>query len=272
MEEVRYHFMRPAQVLLRRNNCPIAFVPIGALEWHGPQNPLGADAFQAEALAVMAAEKSGGIAFPPLYYGENRLQLLQEAKPQTREEIAVEMQLPWENFMPEFYPFTASEQARHYQTLLIHILAQVESLGFKLCVFVAGHYPLIDCARAATLEYNLRVRHHRAESGMLAWAALDALLCEDRYENAGDHGCGWETSHLLYSHPECVDMSALPPRGEYIPGLSGTMPAQDATLELGRETFEYAANKLVKEAMHRLEHPELYKRCGHWLDEGLWRK
>ena len=272
-EEIRYQFLRPAQAIERREAFPVAYVPLGNLEWHGPQNPLGADALQAEGLALLAARKGGGIVFPPLYYGENRLQVLQEAKEAYREEIAKEMRLNPDHFTPAFFPFDAAEQARSYQSLLLHILAEVESLGFQIAVLVAGHYPLIDSARAAVLEYNLRVRHHRPDTGMLAWATMDVPLCEDQYPDCGDHGCRWETSHLMYLYPRCVDLDTLPEDpAEYIPGLGGPHPPQAATAEFGQKTLAYAAQKLVMEATHRLQHRELYARCGHWLDEGLWKK
>jgi len=72
-EEVRYHMLRPAQIVARRKACPVAYLPIGNLEWHGEHNPVGTDTLQAEALAILCARKGGGLAFPPLWYGESRL-------------------------------------------------------------------------------------------------------------------------------------------------------------------------------------------------------
>lgn len=40
--EVRYHMLRPKQVVDRRRRCPVVYIPIGTLEWHGLHNPLGA--------------------------------------------------------------------------------------------------------------------------------------------------------------------------------------------------------------------------------------
>ena len=76
--EVRYHMLRPGQVVQKRNEFPVAYIPIGTIEWHGIHNPLGADTLQAEGLAIMCAQKGGGLAFPPLYYGENRLESLMD--------------------------------------------------------------------------------------------------------------------------------------------------------------------------------------------------
>ncbi len=107
---------------------------------------------------------------------------------------------------------------------------------------------------------------------MLAWAALDYLPLRDRYECAGDHAAGWETSHLLALHPETVDMSLLPEEGQKLVGVGGAMPPQKATAEFGRETLEAAAEYLVREAHHRLEHPHTYFGHGCAFLEDLWRK
>ena len=65
-EEVRYHRLRPAQIVERRTACPAAYVPIGTIEWHGVHNPTGTDTLQAEEMAIRCAQKGGGLAFPAL--------------------------------------------------------------------------------------------------------------------------------------------------------------------------------------------------------------
>jgi creatinine amidohydrolase len=267
--EVRYHLLRPDQVAARRKQCPVAYVPIGTIEWHGVHNPLGADALQAEGLAVLAARTGGGLAFPPLYYGESRVESLMEANSDGRALIAERMGLSAENFSPARHPFSAAEQVHNYQRLLLHVLAEVESLGFRVGVLVAGHYPLIDHARAAVLLFNRREQSKRG--GMLAWACGDWLLVAERYPGAGDHAAGWETSHLLHLHPERVDLGLLPPKGQKLVGVGGRIAPQDATAEFGRETLQAAAEVAVRETLHRLEHPELYRSHGHGLREGLWK-
>ena len=267
--EVRYHLLRPAQAVARRNECPVAYVPTGNLEWHGVHNPLGADTLQAEGLAIRCAQKGGGLAFPPLYYGENRLEALMESNAGDRELIAEQMELPPENFQPENFPFSAMEQTQTYNRLLLHILAEVETLGFQVGVLVPGHYPLIDHARAAVGLHNQRRRNR--PNTMLAWACIDHLLVADQYDCAGDHAGGWETSHLMHLHPGSVDLSLLPPKGETLIGAGGRMAPQDANAEFGRETLEAAADVVIQEVHHRLDHPERYRRHGNSLREGLWR-
>jgi len=267
--EVRYQMLRPDQIVARRRECPAAYIPLGNLEWHGPHNPVGADTLQAEGLAIRCAQKGGGLAFPPLYYGESRLEALVEANAADRELIAREMDLPPENFGADRQPFSATEQALGYQRLLLHILAEVESLGFRVGVVVAGHYPLIDHARAAVLLFNKREYSRR--HGMLAWACVDYLLVRDRYPRSGDHGGGWETSHCMALHPESVDLGKLPPPGGKYIGFGGVLDPRDSTADYGRETLEYAADAAVREVRHRLEHRERYAGHGGSLIEGLWR-
>ena len=267
--EVRYHMLRPKQIVARRTACPAAYVPIGTIEWHGLHNPTGADTLQAEGLAIMCARQGGGLAFPPLHYGESRLEALMEANAADRELIAREMELPAENFLPERQPFTPTEQAVNYHKLLLHVLAEVETLGFKVGVIVAGHYPLIDHARAAVLQFNQR--EYSKRHGMLAWACVDYLMVRDQYDCAGDHAAGWETSHVMALHPETVDLGVLPPKGEPLIGVGGRMPPQDASPAFGQETMEAAAALVVREVRDRLENPRRYRGHGNGLCEGLWR-
>lgn len=257
--EVRYHLLRPAQAVARREACPVVYIPLGTIEWHGPHNPLGADALQAEHLAIRCAQIGGGVAFPALYYGENRLEALMEANEGSRVDIAGEMHLDPENFTHEHFLYDETEQTRAYHQLLLHILNQAESLGFKVAVFVCGHYPLVDHAAMAVLEYN---KKRRKVGKMLAWATTDYQHLRDKYEFAGDHGGGWETSHILATHPDLVDLSLLPEKGEKLIGCGGRLAPQDADGELGETIYEQAAQAIVRQTMLRLNDPAAYKRHG----------
>lgn len=70
--------------------------------------------------------------------------------------IAETMELSPDNFTAKRLPFSPTEQALNYHKLLLHILAEAQTLGFEVGVLVAGHYPLIDHARAAALQFNQR--------------------------------------------------------------------------------------------------------------------
>lgn len=269
-EEVRFQMLRPGQIQARREACPVVYIPLGILEWHGLYNPMGADGLQAEGLAVACARKGGGVVFPTLYYGENRAEALMDTRPDTRGPIADCMGLPHENFQTESQPFTVTEQTYHYAKLLMQILYEAEAYGFKVGVFVAGHYPLIDHAKAAVLLHNQR--RQKAKSRMLAWAFSDYLLVKGEYAVAGDHGGGWETSHLLSLHPETVDMTLIPPKGQPLTATGGRLHRADATAKFGSEIIDKAADAALKEVLHRAANPEIYFAHGMCLAEGLWKK
>ena len=267
-DEVRYHLLRPGQIAERRRACPVVYIPIGTLEWHGVHNPVGADTLQAEGLAVVCARQGGGLVFPPLYYGESRVESLMESGAEDRDRIAAGYGLSADNFLPERHPFTATEQVLAYQHLLLHVLAEAESLGFEVGVLVAGHYPLIDHACAACRLFNQRRFSKR--HGLLAWACLDYLVVRDRYPDGGDHAALWETSHLVALHPERVDLALLPRKGEPLVGVMGK-PPQDATAEFGRETLRASAEVIIQEVRHRLDHRDRYRGHGNSMQDGLWR-
>ena len=171
--EVRYERLRPAEIVAGREAAPVAYLPIGTIEWHGLHNPVGTDTVKAHALAVRCAQAGGGLVFPALYYGESREEALMEANAPDREQIAAAMKLPPENFGPGCMRFSPQEQIENYQRLLLHCLYELQSLGFKVLVFVAGHYPLLDHARAAcSLYHQARWGNRRARA--MTWAFTES--------------------------------------------------------------------------------------------------
>jgi len=79
MEKVLYEEMLPHEIVARRRKFPAAFVGLGGLEWHGEHMAVGNDALKAEKLCELAAARSGGFAFPTLWYGEPRVAGLMES-------------------------------------------------------------------------------------------------------------------------------------------------------------------------------------------------
>ena len=251
--EVRYHMLRPAEIVARREALPVAWVPLGTIEWHGKHNPLGSDTLQAEGICTIAARRGGGLVMPPVYFGDVRVQgEIIETLPEHRNDLIAEaMRLPLANFDAERFPFTKEEQRQNYHNLLLHILYQVRSLGFSVCTFVIGHYPLIGPARAAAEDFCART----GGDPMTAWAFVDYELVRDRYDYAGDHAAYWETSHMLALYPDRVDLSELPPKGEPLLGIvpkKGHLP-QDADADFGYRIMEEAADAAVQETLRRLE-------------------
>lgn len=258
LDEVRYERLRPRQIVAAREACPVAYLPIGTIEWHGHQNPVGLDTLKIHQLAIRCAQAGGGLVFPPLYYGESREEALMEANADDREAIAREMGLSPDNFAPGCMRFTPQQQIENYHRLLLHCLFEMQSLGFKVLVIAAGHYPLIDHARAAcSIFHQARWQNRRAQS--IAWAFTGYELVQDIWPDAGDHAGHWETSLLMALEPDLVDLGELPEdRSARLVGIGSHRPVQDASAEFGHQAVERIVERVTDQVRQRLAHPGGY--------------
>ncbi|HDS74749.1 MAG TPA: hypothetical protein ENN56_04330 [Firmicutes bacterium] len=210
-DEVRYEYLRPAQIVERRSTFPLAFVPLGTLEWHGPQNPVGLDGLKAHALCVRAAEKCGGLVFPVVWYGEHRESHLMEINAGSGAAIRERMGFANEDFALGYMGGgTIFTQAEDYLRLLWKIASQVKSLGFRALIFFNGHYPLT--------HYGRFVEHlARRHLSLPIWAGHEGeLLAEVGNPGHGDHGGKWETSLMMSIDAARVDLESLRASGEFV--------------------------------------------------------
>lgn len=256
--EVCYERMRPAQIVAARESCPAAYLPIGTIEWHGRHNPVGCDGILAHALAVRCAQAGGGLVFPPLYYGESRDEGLMESNPTYSATIASEMRLPASNFAPGWMRQTAQQQYENYQRLLLHCLYEMQTLGFKVLVFVAGHYPLIDHANAARAIFH-QARWNGKRAHAVTWAFTGHELVKDVFPDAGDHGGFWETSLSLALQPGLTDMRELPAdKSAPLPALMTARPIQEAGAEFGEKAAQLIVQRAVAQVRDRVVNASAY--------------
>ena len=52
MKKVLYEELLPEECVQRIKEMPVAYLPLGTLEWHGPHMPLGADGIQSKELGA----------------------------------------------------------------------------------------------------------------------------------------------------------------------------------------------------------------------------
>ena len=139
------------------------------------------------------AREIGGLVFPPLYYGECREQALMEANAADRDEIAAGMELDPANFAPGYMYQSVSEQYTNYHHLLIHMLHQVRSLGFRVAVLGAGHYPLLDHARAAVAVFHQAQRRVAARHAGRELSKQRRQPVRQGFDQAGARGNAQKT-------------------------------------------------------------------------------
>lgn len=197
MREVRWERMFPDQLEAAFEACPVVYYPYGLCEPHGPQNTVGLDALKAHGIACEAARAHGGIVAPPDYWHIHELGGYALWSHRAVGEVA----RSWLTCMPPW---------QHFRNICYHIRS-ADVLGFHAAVFLTGHYgpnwkdlkTLVDLVQphVGTRLYSLP-DHEANQPGF------------DRDNNSGgDHAGKVETSLLWALHPECVDLSRMPPEG-----------------------------------------------------------
>jgi creatinine amidohydrolase len=220
---VRFEESRPAQVAELIESSPVAYVPLGALEWHGEHGPLGLDGVKAHHICERAAERTGGVVFPTLFWGA---------------------------FDTMSFPFTFHFERAHLESLVHQILMQLSDWGFEVIVLLTGHYPP---TQIKMLKEACRSFHRQGRAISLGTPEMAFATGIDYF---GDHAGMWETSIMLAIQPEWVDLSAMPGGLSAMERLTryGTMgkdPTSRANAEKGRAAIDHIVTGLSN-AVHRV--------------------
>jgi len=119
----------------RLAEAPVAFIPVGAPEWHGPHLPLGVDPLSAEQIAAAVCERVGGVFVADAILGTER-----ERTPDQLESLGlptdayvVGMDFPANSLKSCYCP----EEV--FGIVIRETLRQVRELGIRLAVIVNGH-------------------------------------------------------------------------------------------------------------------------------------
>jgi len=234
--ENRYERMRPDELKAAREACPLAYLPVGSLEYHGLHLPTGLDTLHALECCLEASRRTGGVVLPPLFWG-------------TRGH--------------EGFPGSLLISEEALVRLVREILGQLERQGYRLIVICTGHYPFVQgtlLGRAAA-EHMARPGEYetRPESSLvLVVSPFDYGDC------ALDHGGAIETSIGLTLFPDLVRMEAGEDTAEAFRGVGANWP--EASADAGRVRFEAAVEGLVTRVTSALA--LLPKPPGGWTFDG----
>lgn len=247
-ERVLYAELTPQAFRERLAKAPIAYLPLGTLEWHGEHLPLGADGLQSQGFFERLARQVGGIVLPMLFMGPDRRRAVGEmelygmdlclgAPP---EKAYPDQQLAGSAYWVPEDLFGAWVEA---------ILKQLRRAGFRIVV-AHGHGP--------STGY---VQNHAAE--WAEWYGLAILTCWgsplDR-EGLGiqvDHAAMNETSLVMALRPDLVEMERLPKDpNEWPVGIGGQDPRLYASAELGERILAMNAERMagiLRELLERVK-------------------
>lgn len=176
MKKINYERMLPHELEEAVQAFPVAYVPLGSLEWHGKHLALGNDTLKALGILEHAARKFGGIVLPPTYWG----------------------------CVGKWHPWTLGNIGVPTLTdVCEYIFRGLAEVGFQVIIGVTGHdvAPHVE-AMTAALE---RVKSDFAVDGFM----MKEGDLTDFGDHRMDHAAHWETSILMYLCPDCVDMHQI---------------------------------------------------------------
>lgn len=245
--EVRLDRLRPAEIAAAMARAPVAWIPMGALEFHAAHLPNGTDGFTAQGLLVRAAKRLGGVVLPWSYLTLGTLAL------------------PW-SFRYE--PTLVADALR--QTL-----RQLPAQGVRLAVVHTGHGPLdLDhlikrvCAEVESQAIGLRAMG-------LCYLELNAALgtgLGTDWPVAVDHASTMETSWMSALAPSLVATDRLPDDPDAtVVGVYGPNPRFRVDAERGAAQLDAAAALLADRAAALLRGEDVDPFADlRWFVERYW--
>lgn len=193
--KVAYEEMFPWEVSRAIREAPIAYLPLGVLEWHGERAAVGLDEIKAAAVCAAAARRSGGVVLPALWWGADEREELPDGGYLTGGiEAGERYHVPGSTFW--IRPET-------FRALLLDVFEAVRRRGFRVAVVVAGHWsPKVYLPTVRAAAESFFGRHPE-----LRWTlVLDHELATDLGYH-GEHAAGGETWLLMTVRPDLVDLA-----------------------------------------------------------------
>jgi len=232
-EEVLVQYLRPGELLHILEKFPVAYQPVGTLEWHGRQNPLGCDAIKAERLCIETAKITGGAVMPPIYFATDAFRDLGHG-------IGLGMDAEAGFQLPgSFYKMPNELLKTFIKTACGNYLTR----GFKLVIIVSGH-------NAIAQQYLFDELCYETEN--VCFTMEYAVLEPHDPRRHSDHAGFYETSMMMY-HTDRVNLNAND--GCVNPELAvhTKRPLNESSAEEGEKYFQLQVEGLCKFAKSRLD-------------------
>ena len=236
MSTHEYIYLKPQEFQKELHRCPVAYLPLGTLEWHGKHLPLGADGIQSHYLFEQIAQRVGGIICPMLFLGPDQRSIVDG-----REYYGMDNG----NYDPDpmqWYPpqkFAGSAywiEESGFQILLDAVVKQLARAGFRMIV-AHGHGP-------STHFFQDRAEFYRLHHGV---KCISCWQLEGDLSFQSDHGAMNETSILMAIHRELVSMDRLEQNLDIWPdGIGGKDPRLFANVQVGNEMIAKTIEKMVE--------------------------
>ncbi len=235
-EKVLYAELIPQEFRERLAAAPIAYLPLGTIEWHGEHLPLGTDGFQPLHLFQKLAEKVGGIVLPMLFVGPDRM--VEEEGRELYGMDAGQLRPPGIQYPNQQLAGSAYRVSDDlFGQLFRAILKQIARAGFKILV-AHGHGP-------SGRYFSSKFDEWKRDFGLdcfhcWEWTEEGDTLLSFQTGHAGVN----ETSTMMAAYPHLVQMNRLSAEPNEFP--LGTSPddARDATPEHGQAIINHQIERM----------------------------
>lgn len=267
MTKVQYELMTPREVIAAQRRAPIAFLPIGPLEWHGPHLPAGMDGLHAHGVARRVAEVVGGVVLPPYYVGSDSLREPGEDAQSLgvldlpEDARVVGMDFPGNSFTSLYFDEGVLGVA------VREIVEWLKREPYRLIVILNGH---------GARNHQRTLRRVAAEADVAAEAHVRYVTAwVPKAPPASDpgHAERFETSVLMALEPDHVRIEDLPPNDQPLvykdfgivdgsafdgrPSPGFLLPRDDdpreSSAEEGRTILRAEVERIVREVRGELE-------------------
>jgi creatinine amidohydrolase len=236
-QKVLYEELTPLEYQLRMDDAPIAYLPLGTLEWHGEHMPLGSDGIQPFEFFREVAATVGGIVLPALFLGPDKMEETDgleyygkdlgnnpNSEKQQYEKQKLAGSIYW---IPDLL----------FNSIIENILKQLKRQGFKILV-AHGHGPstiqIIKHTPEWEAKFGIKIFH--------LWGSEN----DDLEGFMSDHGAMLETSVIMKYRPELIHMENLPKDTDIWPvGIRGYDPRIYANPQKGEEIVKNTKQRII---------------------------
>jgi creatinine amidohydrolase len=184
MSATRLHqleLMRPHEIRAELARVSRVYLPLGTIEWHAEHLPVGLDALTAHGVCLHAAERGGGVVYPPLHYGTGGGHGV----------------YPWTVMM---------DGEEEIIALLRHTLKRLMDFGVQQAVLFTGHFADTQIHMVQQLAADWQSAGHAMQVQALAINQVARPPIQP------DHAGPFETTMLHALWPQRVDITRLPPK------------------------------------------------------------
>ena len=220
-DQVLYEELRPDEFIERINKCPIAYLPLGTLEWHGLHLPLGSDGIQSREIFVILAEKIGGIVLPMLFLGPDLI--MEKQNEDDFSYVGMDCLSFEEGHMQQLEGSAYYIEEDLFLQVLETVLWNLSRAGFKIVV-AHGHGP-------STKTFNKNIEKFEKQFGLKLFDLWN-LGARGSQGIQTDHAAYNETSLVMGLKPELVDIGRISNDADMV-GIGGADPRNSASHEEG---------------------------------------